>query len=566
MVKTILTLITLLFCLGQPLMAAQITAIADRDSIGEGESLNLELRIDSKPDADPDLSILEQDWDILNRSTNSQTQYINGHLSRSYVVSLTLMPKRSGEVVIPPVCFGQDCSAALPINVSQQQAAVSGDELILETSAEPRSVVVGQQIMLTLKIMSRINLGNASLDEVTPEGVSATIEQFGEDQSYQMRLDGNLYGIIERRYLVYADEPGTLIIPQLSLLAQEASIRFSGSTRSLRRSSEPLSIEVKDKPAGNTGKDWIPARQLTLTDSWQEQQPQFKVGEPVTRTLTLSAAGIPANRLPELELPIPSGWKAYPDQPSRNDVKDDNGITGTLRQKIALVPTNSGEATLPGLDLDWYDTTSSSWRTAQLPPLTVEVAPNPVAVTSSVPPLQQTLTNAPVTPQEIPTTQQLEGNEALTLAANRPTLWICTCLGLLIAWLATLLLWFRSAHKRSTASSAAQTADADQTGNEKKAFNALLTAAKTNDPATTRQALLNWGRSHWPEQKLVHLEQLAELVGPQLSAELDGLNQARYAAEADSWDGRSLVDTLNDWHKTSTQKAGNKNDLKELYP
>ena len=181
MVRPFFILCTLLLCLAQPLLAADVTAIADRDRIGTGESLNLELRIEGKSSDDPDLSVLNRDWDILSRSSSSQTQIINGHLSRSKSINLTLMAKRSGELEIPSICFGQDCTSALPITVSAlQQVATQGDELLLIASAEPQQVVGGEQIQLTLKVMHRVNLAGASLSDVDLQGVPASIQQVGK--------------------------------------------------------------------------------------------------------------------------------------------------------------------------------------------------------------------------------------------------------------------------------------------------------------------------------------------------------------------------------------------------
>uniref|UniRef100_UPI003D819863 BatD family protein n=1 Tax=Trichloromonas sp. TaxID=3069249 RepID=UPI003D819863 len=92
--RYILMALALLLLLPPALFAAQVTAVPDRDRLGAGESLQLELRVNGSPDDDPDLAVLERDWEILNRSQSSQMQLINGSLNRSLVLSLSLMPRR----------------------------------------------------------------------------------------------------------------------------------------------------------------------------------------------------------------------------------------------------------------------------------------------------------------------------------------------------------------------------------------------------------------------------------------------------------------------------------------
>ncbi len=569
MVRPFFILCTLLLCLAQPLLAADVTAIADRDRIGTGESLNLELRIEGKSSDDPDLSVLNRDWDILSRSSSSQTQIINGHLSRSKSINLTLMAKRSGELEIPSICFGQDCTSALPITVSAlQQVATQGDELLLIASAEPQQVVGGEQIQLTLKVMHRVNLAGASLSDVDLQGVPASIQQVGEDSSYQTQRDGYRYNVVERRYLIYPEQAGTLTIPALTLQAQvgDAS-RFSNfgtPVRTLRRFSDEIAITVTDKPAG-TGTNWIPASQLTLQDSWQDQPPQFKVGEPVTRTITLTASGLPAAHLPELNIPVPQGWKSYPDQPSRNDVKDSGGLTGIQRQKIAVVPTQAGKVTLPELELEWYDTSANTLRTARIPALTVEVAPGSAVVAVPQPRQPAPLAVEPQQPVEQTQAQPAAVAEQTSPPVTSVGYWPWVSLGLALGWLISLLLWWRSTRRRPLA---AVHAEAPQlaTGTEKKALKQLRLAIKGSDPKTIREAFIYWAGSHWPEEKVINLEQLQERVSTELAEELRRLNQALYAPESSAWDASRLEVALQSWIKQQEKQVDRNHALADLYP
>ena len=146
-------------------MAISVQAVADRNRVAVGESLNLELRVTGKPNMEPDLSALQQNWDILRRSQSSQIQIINKSISRSVIYNLTLMPKKTGTVIIPTVCFGSDCTIPLPIEVvsSPSTAKVKSSPLLLEADISPQKVVVQEQLLLRIRLLRRIDLIDGQL-------------------------------------------------------------------------------------------------------------------------------------------------------------------------------------------------------------------------------------------------------------------------------------------------------------------------------------------------------------------------------------------------------------------
>ena len=80
MIVPLLTLISLMAV--TPAFAA-FQASVDRNPVAEGESLTLTLKSDENLDGDPDLSELQQDFDVLGKSSGSNMQIINGRVSRS---------------------------------------------------------------------------------------------------------------------------------------------------------------------------------------------------------------------------------------------------------------------------------------------------------------------------------------------------------------------------------------------------------------------------------------------------------------------------------------------------
>ena len=186
-------------------MAITVQAVADRDRVAVGESLQLELRVTGHPDEDPDLSLLQQDWDILSRSQSSQIQIINRSINRSVVYNLTLMPKKTGMVIIPAVCFGSDCTIPLPIEVASRSNSGkdSGAPLLLEADISPQKVIAQEQLLLKVRLLRRIDLLNGQLTEPEPGGVTTVVKKLGDAHSYETRRNGYIYKVIERDYAIF---------------------------------------------------------------------------------------------------------------------------------------------------------------------------------------------------------------------------------------------------------------------------------------------------------------------------------------------------------------------------
>ena len=85
-------------------------ASVDRASIHENESFNYTIRVEGGAVGDPDVSFLEQQFDILNRSAASRINLLNGRTQQVYEWTFQLMPKRAGQFTLPALQFGSDAA------------------------------------------------------------------------------------------------------------------------------------------------------------------------------------------------------------------------------------------------------------------------------------------------------------------------------------------------------------------------------------------------------------------------------------------------------------------------
>ena len=563
-IYTLLILLLLLVLSPALSLSAQLKAVPDRTRVGLDESFNLELRADGSLDGDPDLSVLEQNFELLGRSQSSQMQIINGDFSRSTVWSLTLMARSAGSKEIPALCVGSDCSKPIKIEVlpaGKSNTLAGANDLLLEVATEPNKVWVQSQVLYKVKLLTRLNFLQASLSEPEPVGIEAVVQKLGEDRNYETERDGLLYRVFERDYLIFPQQSGQLKIPPVRFTAQVADggrrslDPFNQRTRQIRRSSEEINIEVLPA-AESEGRSWLPARELQLEDDWQNP-PRLTVGEPATRTITLSAMGVPAAQLPALKIDVPDGFRSYPDQPKREDQLKENGVLGILQEKLALVPTRPGTLRLPEIKIDWWDLDDERWHQARLPALDVEVLPatNQPAVTAT----------PPAVPQQEPLPQEdkprVEGPTLPTPEEQGFWPWLSMALG--GGWLLTLLFIVKGKLvKRNQENKQEQQEDRPDLKTARKRLDQALASG---NPALIRSAMLDWGTALFPKQRPGNLEELAALCGEPLKQKLELFSRSLYSRESNDWDSHGLSAAVQEVQQKAT-KAENYKKLPPLYP
>ncbi len=571
-------LLITLFCLLMPMTShAAFQASVDRNPVTEGESLILTLKSDESTSDEPDLRELQQDFDILGKSSGSSTKFINGHITHSTQWQITLMPKHSGPLVIPAIKLGNQSTQAIVVGVNKgnhsKGAQLSG-ELFVDVSAKPRTAYVQEQIIFTVKLYRKIRIGNEStLSDPTFPDMDAVVEKLGDDHSYQTTHKGQAYAVIERRYAVYPQKSGEfksspvqfdgVIIEGNRSRGLFTFDPFSQTTRHKRINSPSLSFKIKPAPSSMSSVPWLPARTLKLSERWSSDPGKFMAGEPITRTLTVRADGLAASLLPSLEGEAMNGFKFYPDKPVLNNDKGDNGIMGVRTQKIAILPTRSGSYIFPSIEVKWWNTTTNKMEVARLPAKNITVLPGDVdADNADQPPMsadENQLSEA--ADAEVGSLDIADMSESLIGVKHTNGWWPWVSLFFAMAWLATFILWLNASKRKFSASIAT-----DNSTTLRKLENQLKKHCMANDAAHAKSDLLTWAKMRWPQHPPTSLTAMAGLCHAELAEALSTLDRSLYSLEKDTWQGDRLWQSFNSHKSDITVVQGNKGDaLSSLY-
>lgn len=587
--RFLLWLLAGLFALGLSFPAlAAVSAHLDRNKVFEGDPVSLTIESDSRQTAEPDLSPLNRDFNVLGNSTSSQVSIINGRRSDRTSWTIQLEPRRLGTLRIPAIRVGSETTEPLELEVTEipeEVAAQQAGHLFIEVEADHQGATyIQQQIPYTVRLYYDNKVMSGKLSEPQPE--NAVVEQLGEDKKYTTTRNGNRYYVLERHYAISPEKSGQLRIPPLTFKGQLSSSE-SGAGLGLRRDpfferfflnsplrhhgqpirahSKAIALNVLPRPA-KAGKDWLPAEQISLQDSWADSPPLWRSGEPVTRTITLQAKGLTGAQLPALQLLTPEQTRLYPEAPVNESRTDGDKVYGISRQTFTYIPGKAGRLTIPAVKLPWWNTRSDKPETATLPKWEVQVAagsgetPSGSAVTAEI---QDPVTSRTTDATTEAPTQAVNWSDRF----NRFKYWLIAGIILFLAALA----WFGLRHSRYATSATPFIKQAKQKAQNSlhvsgQLLKELETSCATNDARATAHALLELGRARWPDNPPGNLGALAARLG-KAAEPIMALDRSLYAADTAEWNGSGLWAAVKDaWDIDSKKKPPATEVLRPLYP
>jgi hypothetical protein len=544
-----LLMLMLLMWGGFQTATAEVEVTIDRNPLQVNESFQLVFSLDQSPDREPDFSALQQHFLVLGNNRSSSISIINGEYRRSVKWTLQLMAKQIGEYVIPAIKFGSQSSEPFQVTVKPSTlASVPQDQHVLEMLVDKPEAWVQSQVIVTLRLLSATDLSAYQFGDIPAEDLDVVVEALGDVRQYQTRIADRSYLVLEKRYALFPQQSGELVIPpvlaEVRLRSRSRIDPFQGGGEIRRFRSQPLVIDVLPAPAEFSGDYWLPADRVELREDWRGDLSALVAGEPVTRSLTLKVDGLTAAQLPELKIPAVDGIKQYPDQPVLENSHNNEGISAQRVQKVALIPGAAGIYRLPEISVDWWNRASGKMETVTIPARELQVAPavGEIPAQTSIAPPQASAT----------TVEALGGNR----------FWLWMSLFLASGWALSAGCWWLGQRRSQPAGSVVAEAS-----NLRQARRRLKQVCADNDAPAARAALLAWGRALCLPRRVANLFELSELMGEELRLEVEALNRNLYAGSGAAWQGESLWRLCQRLHRQS-QSSGSSatSELQPLNP
>jgi hypothetical protein len=552
---------------------AKLTATADRTLLDSNETLQLTVRFDAQVlSSEPNFDVLQRDFKILSNNRQQQYSMINGRTESYTDWKLTLQPKRIGRLLIPSIKFKKDISDAVEITVRKASPSnATGQPVYTETLIDKSAVYLQEQLLLTHRLYTSIQLTDLSIEELVIPG--AIVQKSGQNQ-FRKRIGNRDYIVVEMAYAVFPQTSGKLDIPAIGISAYQVGNNsqnsfFRSRGNQLIRNTQSKIIDVMAKPAHIDADQWMPSSQLQLNQQWSSSLDQLVVGEPITRTITISAKGLTGSQILPLSLKPSGDYKVYPDQAQLDEQVGSDGVTGIRRESLALVPNRQGEIVLPEISVRWWDTVNQRMQTATLEAIRLDVGPAPSDSTSN--------TDSYLAPIDMadsdqnPSAQQNSVDQQSLLDNAGPS-WLIQLSLALNALLLTLVVALLLKRSKQADADRAKSQLSSQSDNPrlklKQRLKAIEIAAGKGDLAAVREGILVWARGAFPNEKVKTVDEIALLCADvELTEQLRLLDQSLYNRQSsEKADLKLLIRRLKTLDIPVSESKTSTNGLKPLYP
>jgi len=601
LIKALLLNVLLYAFISSTTALAEVKASTSQQSYYEGDPITLTIESDKNQKAEPDLSVLEQNFEVKGSSANSQISIINGNRSYKKTWKIELQAKKNGALSIPEIEVGKDKTLKIDINIKElppEIAAETKKHIFIEAAVEidNAEIYVQQQIPYTVKFYYDAAMQTGEV--VLPTIENANLRIVGDEKKYQVVRAGTKFVVVERRYVISPEKSGKLIIPPTIVQGRMAvtdgdsaqlrkrmnevdmlnelffdlnnqstfsnpfdpffSRRSIGPTRPYKASSETIEVNVLPVSKDFTGSAWLPAEEVKMQDSWAKNPPNLKVGEPVTRTIIMQVKGLASSQIPEIFIPKPTGMKVYPEQAKGETPNDGNTIYGIQRVDITYIPDKFGPTIIPEITVDWWDVKNKKQQTYKLPEWNLNVAAGEATVTE--------MNTEPEVMDDVNPEAEVSMEEVFIAA---PSYWgwkvlAALILGILLL-LGSLMFLLGKRYKRSPKQLLKKKIQKELI-DERALYSSLLQACETNKNNTAAELLIKYAEIQFPETKIHNLgilaKQLAE--GSKVITELEA---SLYSSDSNVWNGRKLHNLIGNGLQLK-QKSRPKQEfaLAPLYP
>ncbi|MVV49867.1 hypothetical protein EJA72_16725 [Pseudomonas sp. PB120] len=247
-------------------------------------------------------------------------------------------------------------------------------DLRVQATLQPAStVMVGGILELQLDILTDSWFTDApTLPDLKLPG-ALVLPPDGHAEHINQTLDGKSFNGMRYSYRITPNLAQGFDIPALTVHATPGQ-----ATTGLSAQSQPLHFTAAQPPGFKPGEPVLVAQALRFTQTVQNSATPLKVGDSITRQLTLQADGTLAMSLPTPSLADASGLSRYLKTPQVSNLNDGRGnfVGGQRIDTVTYRIDTEGAHSLPAIELKWWDASSQQTRTAQVPAITFEASAN----------------------------------------------------------------------------------------------------------------------------------------------------------------------------------------------
>ena len=380
-----------------------VTASVDANQLAVNETFT--FKIEAK-DADNlpriNLSPLEKNFTIVSGPAQQTSyQWINGKATSSKTLTWTLVPNKKGQLTIPTLIVTVDGkklkTKPIRINVKESGQVVNKDELFLLAEIDQDDVYVGEQVTVTYKLYTRVQM---SLEDIKyPESVGFWTEELSVPRPprfNQTTISGVVYNVATLyKVALFPTKIGEL---ELSPMTVRVNVQlqkkrkrqrsvfddpffnsfFNETVQKVLRT-EARRIRVKPYPAGQPANFTGAVGEFKLTASVDTDK--VKANEAVTYYVELQGTGnLNMFSLPKLN--FPETMEVFPPTASFKQKQLWDQFTGNMKWEYILIPRQAGRVFLPRIELAYFNPKDEQFHSIRSRSVELNISPAKDQLTS----------------------------------------------------------------------------------------------------------------------------------------------------------------------------------------
>ncbi|GMR22605.1 MAG: BatD family protein [Acidobacteriota bacterium] len=415
---------------------------------------------------------------------------------------------------------------------------------LARTRVEPGAVVtVGQPVSIVVEVLvPSYFMGAPGFPDVDVPDALVIFEARGTN--FTERIDGETFAGQSRRYTIYPQRAGDYEIPEIPV-----TVRYFSGSGPADATVSPASVQFAAQiPAEADGLGYfIATSNLSLDERIAPETHELKVGEALTRTLTITVDDALSMVIPPVSFePIP-GLGVYPEPPVVTDSGGERGqaIVGTRVEAVSYVAELEGSYRLPAVELTWWDVNAERLRSASAPAVDLEVVANPDLATEFALP-----------EDDLPDEAAEEDAARVSILDRLKRFGIpMGALGLLTLVLYRLVRRYRPG--------------VEPPESEQTSFRHFRKAARSGDAAATARTLMRWLDRRRDRKGPALFSDFAEAAAdPALERHAKALGDVLYAKTCDpaGWSGKELYRRVDIARKKRAPEKNSEAGLPALNP
>jgi len=217
--------------------ALTVSTTLDSDRVSPGESVVVTFTADEQI-LNADFSPLEEEFEIVDRRQSQNIDFVNGQPLFEMAWALVLMPKRTGELTVPSIQFGDASSEPRTVTVVEEKAGpVPDGDVFINYSVDDATPYVNQQVLLTTQVYTLPDVEDLEVSAPRLIEGEAELEKLGLARQYHSMRGGRRYSVREQRYTLLPRSAGRLVLAPI-----EARGRSAG--KPVSRRSDNLVLDV----------------------------------------------------------------------------------------------------------------------------------------------------------------------------------------------------------------------------------------------------------------------------------------------------------------------------------